>query len=96
MVWHGFAHANTDDPADQVIQAFQVLDVEGGPYVDAGAEQFFDVLPAFGVARAGDVGMGVFVNQQQAGTTRQRTRVTTPTETTGASTTGLSVAGLEW
>ena len=63
MVRHGFTHAYADDPADQVIQAFQMLDVEGGPHVDAGAEQFFHVLPAFGVARAGHVAVGQFVHQ---------------------------------
>jgi len=71
MVGHGFAHADADDPADQVIQAFQVLHVEGGPDIDAGAEQLFHVLPAFGVARAGHVAMGQFIHQHHGGMAAQ-------------------------
>ena len=71
MVGHGFTHADADDPTDQVIQAFQVLHVEGGPDIDAGAEQFFHVLPAFGVARAGRIAMGQFVHQHHGRTAAQ-------------------------
>ena len=49
-----------------------MLDVERGPHVDAGGEQFVDVLPALGMAAAGHVGVGVFVDQQQARPARQR------------------------
>ena len=49
-----------------------MLDVEGGVDVDAGGQQFLDVLPALGVARARRVGVGVFVEQQQGGTATQR------------------------
>ena len=35
-------------------------------------EQFVDVLPALGMAAAGHVGVGVFVDQQQARPARQR------------------------
>ncbi|SQE13500.1 hypothetical protein BP312_01351 [Bordetella pertussis] len=69
-VWHGFAHAHSGDAADRLVQAFQVLDVEGGPDVDAGRQQFLDVLPALGVARPGRVGVRQFVEQQQAGPAR--------------------------
>ncbi len=49
-----------------------MLDVQRGPYVDAGREQLLDVLPALGVPAAGSVGVGVFVDEQQARVTRQR------------------------
>ena len=49
-----------------------MLDVQRRPDVDAGGEQFVDVLPALGMAAAGHVGMGVFVDQQQARPARQR------------------------
>ena len=52
---------------DDVVQAFQVLDVERGDYADAGAEQFFDVLVAFGIAAARGVGVGQFVDQGDGG-----------------------------
>ena len=53
------------DLRDDVVQALEVLDVDGGVDVDAGGEQLLDVLPALGVARAGDVGVGQLVDQQQ-------------------------------
>lgn len=72
VVRYGFAHANADDAADQIIQTFQVLDVERGPYIDTGAEQFFDVLPAFGMPRARRVAVGQLVHQQYGGLPAQR------------------------
>lgn len=44
-----------------------VLDVDRGHDVDAGVEQFVDVLPALGVAAAGDVGVGVLVDERDVG-----------------------------
>jgi hypothetical protein len=44
-----------------------VLDVDGGEHVDAGVKQFVDVLPAFRVAGAGDVGVGEFVDDGDLG-----------------------------
>ncbi len=63
VIGDGFAHADADDFTDQIIQAFQMLDVEAGPHVDPGAEQFLYILPAFGVTRAGHVAVGQFVHQ---------------------------------
>ncbi len=42
-----------------------MLDVQGGPDVDAGGDQLLDILPALGMARARDIGVGAFVHQQQ-------------------------------
>src|ERR1039458_9906650 len=53
---HGFAHADSGNLPDLVVEAFQVLHVHVGEDVDSGVEQFVHVLPAFGVLAAGGVG----------------------------------------
>jgi hypothetical protein len=63
-VRHGLALAHARDFPHHVHQALEVLDVQRGPDVDAGADQLLDILPALGMARGGGVGMGVFVHQQ--------------------------------
>lgn len=72
MIGNGLAHPDADDPADDIVETFQVLDIEGGPDVDAGAQQFFDILPAFGVTRTGNVAVSQFIHQQHRRTSRQR------------------------
>ena len=42
-----------------------MLNVDGGPDVDAGIENFTHILPAFAMAQAGGVGMGEFVHQEE-------------------------------
>ena len=49
-----------------------MLDVDRGVDVDAGGEQLFHVLPALGMARAGDIGVREFVHQQQRRLARER------------------------
>ncbi len=71
-VRHRLAHPHAGDLPHHVDQALEVLDVERGPDVDAGAEQLLHVLPALGMARARRVGVGVFVEQQQARPAAQR------------------------
>ncbi len=68
----GFTDANLGDLQDDVVEAFQMLDVQRGPDVDAGGEQFVDVLPPLRVAATRNVGVGIFVDQEQAGTPGQR------------------------
>ena len=60
---HGLAHADMRDLSDDVVQAFDVLDIDGGVDVDAVAQQLFDVEIALGMAAAGRVGVGKFVDQ---------------------------------
>ena len=52
------------DLLDHVVDRLQVLDVDGRDDVDAGGQELLDVLPAFGVAAAGDVGVGELVDQR--------------------------------
>ena len=61
---HGLAHPHMRDLRDHVVEAFDVLDVDGGIDVDAVGQQFLDVEIALGVAAAGRVGMGEFVDQR--------------------------------
>ena len=51
------------DLRDHVVEAFDVLDVDGGVDVDAVGQQFLDVEIALGMAAARRVGMGEFVDQ---------------------------------
>ncbi|MNM85855.1 hypothetical protein D3C81_979920 [compost metagenome] len=64
-VRQGFAYLHAGDVADLVVEAFQVLDVDRGVHIDAVGQQFLYVLPAFGVAAAGRIGVGQFVDQHQ-------------------------------
>ena len=70
-VRHGLPHGHAGDLADGVGPAFEMLDVEGGEDVDPGGQQFLYVLPAFDVARAGDVGMREFIYDDQPRTAFQ-------------------------
>ena len=54
-------------PLDDVVQAFQVLDVQRGHDADAGAEQFLHVLVAFAIAAARGIGVGQLVDQGDGG-----------------------------
>jgi len=44
-----FPDLDAGDAAHHLIKAFEMLDVEGGNYVDAGCRQFLDILIAFAV-----------------------------------------------
>ena len=49
-----------------------MLDVERGPDIDAGVEQFLHVLPAFGMPAIGSVAVSELVDDDQLGLARQR------------------------
>ena len=67
---HGLAHAHMRDLGDHVVEALDVLDVDGGVDVDAVVQQLLDVEVAFGMAAAGRVGMGQLVDQHNLRTPR--------------------------
>ena len=69
---HGLPDAHSGDAAHDIVQAFQMLHVHCRPHVDAGIQQLFDVLPPFGVARPGHIGVRQFVDQDQLRRARQR------------------------
>ena len=70
-VGHGLAHGDAGDARDDIGQTFEMLDIERRPDVDAGVEQFLDVLPAFGMAAVGRVGVREFVDDDELGLARQ-------------------------
>ena len=57
--------ADLGEGRDQIVEAFQMLDVERRINVDAGIQQFFDVLIAFVVTASGRVRMRQFIDQHQ-------------------------------
>ena len=63
---NGLGNPHAGDAGDRVVQAFQMLDIERGPDIDAGIQDFSHILPAFGVAQAGAVGVGQFIDKQQS------------------------------
>ena len=72
VIGHGLAHPDAGDALQDVVEAFEMLDVERRPHVDAGGQQLLDVLPALRMAAAGDVGVRQLIEQQQARPARQR------------------------
>ena len=64
-VGHGLAHPHLGEGGDDVVEAFEMLDVDRREDVDAGGEQFLDILIALGVAAAGGVGVGELVDQHE-------------------------------
>ncbi len=62
-VRHGLAHPHMGDLRDDVVEALDVLDVDGGIDVDAVAHQLFDVEIALRMAAAFGVGVGELVDQ---------------------------------
>ncbi len=71
LVGDGLPLAHARDRLDHVAERLQVLDVDGGDDVDAGREQFGDVLPALGVAGAGRVRVGELVHEGDRGAAGQ-------------------------
>ena len=72
VVGHRFAHPHAGHAAHYVVQAFQMLYVDGCQHVDAGIQQLFHILPAFGVARTVSVAVRQFIHQHQRRVARQR------------------------
>ena len=71
-IGHHLPHAHTRDLRYDIVQALDVLDVDGGVDVDAGVQQLLDVLVALWMAAARDIGVRELVDQDQAGTPPQR------------------------
>ncbi len=75
-VGDGLAHPHAGDACDGVVEAFQMLDVDGGPDIDTVSEQLLDVLVATRVAGARDVAVREFVDQHhRRGTLQDRIQV---------------------
>ena len=62
---HRLADPDPGDPGDDVVQAFDVLDVQRRIDIDAGAEQLLDIHVAFRMPAARRIGVGKLVDQHQ-------------------------------
>ena len=62
-IWNCLAHANMRDLCNDVVQAFDVLYVDGRVDVDATLQYFFDIEIALGMPAALRVGMGELVDK---------------------------------
>ena len=63
-VRHGLAHAHMRDLRDDVVEALDVLDIDGGVDIDAAVEQLLDIEIALGMTAARRIGMGELVHQR--------------------------------
>ena len=70
-VGDGLALRDPGDLLDNIVEGFDVLDVEGGHHVDPRGEELFDVLPPFVVLRARRVGVRELVDKRDLGATIQ-------------------------
>ena len=68
---HGFAYGHACDCADGWRNAFDVLDVHGGNYVDLRFEELEHVFISFAMFAARDIGVCKFVYQDHRWATRQ-------------------------
>ena len=64
-IGHGLAHPDAGDLRDDVVQAFDMLDVQRGVDVDSPGKQLLDIEVALGMAAARGVGMGQFIDQDE-------------------------------
>ena len=71
-IGHGLAHSDAGNARDDVGEAFEMLDVERGPDVDAGRDQLLHVLPALGMAAFRRVGVSELVDDDQFRLARER------------------------
>ena len=71
-VGHRLAHADARDAGDDVVQAFDVLDVERGVDVDAGGDQLLDIHVALGMPAARRVGVRQLIDQGELRAARQQ------------------------
>jgi hypothetical protein len=62
-IGNGLAHHDARDLGDDVVQALEVLDIEGGIDVDARIEQILHILVALGMPGSGGIGMGQLVHE---------------------------------
>jgi len=62
-----FAHHHPGEFGHAIVEALEVLDVEGGVHIQAGEQQGLHVLPALGPFAAGSVATGQLIHQHQLG-----------------------------
>ncbi len=65
LIGYRLPDAHVGDAANHVVEALQVLNVQGAEDIDAGRQQFIHILPALGMAHARNIGMRQLVDQNQ-------------------------------
>ena len=71
-IGQGLLYPDARDAADGVVQALEMLDIERRVHIDAGVQQFLDVLPALRVTGARHVAVRQFVDQDERRVQHQR------------------------
>ena len=69
---HGFADPDFGDSGDDVIQAFDMLDIEGRIDIDPGGEQLLDIHIALGMPALRRIGMRKLVDQNEGSACRAK------------------------
>src|SRR5579864_8002795 len=64
-IWHCFAHAHASDLRHDVVETFEMLNVQCGIDIDTVGQDFLDIQVALGMAAAWGVGVREFVNENQ-------------------------------
>ena len=58
-----FGLRNTSDFFDNIMNGFEVLDVNGRNYIDTRRQNLLDILPTFLISRSSDIGVGELIDQ---------------------------------
>ena len=72
LIGQGLFYPDPGQLPHQIVEALQMLDVEGAVDVDTGVEQLLDILPALLVAAAGGVAVGQLVHHGDGRLPRQQ------------------------
>ena len=67
-----FGDGDPGDGGNYVVEAFQVLDIDGGVHVDAGPQKLLHILVPLYMAAALGVGVGKLIHQNQPGMSLER------------------------
>ena len=65
LVGHGFPHTDMGEARHDVIEAFDMLDIDRGGDIDPRRQQFLYILPPLGVSAARRIAMRQFIDQNQ-------------------------------
>ena len=71
VVGNRFPDGDARDLSNHVVEAFDVLDVQRSPNVDARSQKIIYILPALGMTRTFSIGVGKFIQQEHVGASGQ-------------------------
>ena len=67
LVGHAFLHSHARCLLNEIVEGFEVLDIDGRDDVDTGAQEILDVLVSLAVRAVGRIGMGQLVDESYGG-----------------------------